>query len=128
MKCLHGRTRSSDGLTDWIGLFNRFRRDQSGATLVFSALAMALVLGMAGLGFDATFWFMTKRQIQTVADVSVISGVTVMTKGGGSAEVRDSDGDMVEASDHWGLRDFRPSYSAPMAAAKRRCGAALTGH
>ena len=87
MKCLHGRTRSSDGLTDWIGLFNRFRRDQSGATLVFSALAMALVLGMAGLGFDATFWFMTKRQIQTVADVSVISGVTVMTKGGGSAEV-----------------------------------------
>ncbi len=62
--------------------------DESGGTLVFSALALTVVLGMAGLGIDAAMWLTSKRQMQNVADAGVVSAVTVLAKSGGTAEVK----------------------------------------
>ena len=62
--------------------------DESGGTLVFSALALTVLLGMAGLGIDAAMWFTSKRQMQTVADVGVVSAVTVLAKSGGTVAAK----------------------------------------
>ena len=51
-----------------------FLRNQSGATFVAIAIAFPVLLGMAALGFDTTIWYMTKRQIQTVADDAALVG------------------------------------------------------
>lgn len=56
--------------------------------MMFSAVTFSVTLGMAGLGFDASYWYMAKREIQTVADASVLSGVSVLTKGGTIADAQ----------------------------------------
>ena len=43
--------------------------DESGGTLVLSALAVTVLLGMAGLAIDTAIWFTNKRQVQSVADI-----------------------------------------------------------
>ena len=62
-------------------LFKNLRDDQSGATYILIAFSMSVLMGMAGLGFDATTWYMNKRQIQTVADVSSLAGLEAMLNG-----------------------------------------------
>lgn len=52
----------------------------SGATLVYFALIMPVFIGFAGLGFDATLWFMEKRQLQTVADSSAMTAAYAISK------------------------------------------------
>jgi Flp pilus assembly protein TadG len=61
-------------------------RQEAGSSLMFTALALPVVLGMAGLGFDATLWYMTKRQNQTVADNAVLAAVVEMTRNPGVAQ------------------------------------------
>ena len=56
----------------WLGLL---ARDQSGATLALTAVALPVIIGMAGLGLDAAIWYMEKRQNQSVADNAVLTAV-----------------------------------------------------
>jgi Flp pilus assembly protein TadG len=58
-------------------------RQEAGTSLIFTALALPMILGMAGLGFDATIWYMSKRQNQTVADNAVLAAVVEMARNPG---------------------------------------------
>lgn len=49
---------------------NAFLGNETGASFVFVALALPVLLGMAGLAFDSTIWYMEKRQNQSVADTA----------------------------------------------------------
>jgi hypothetical protein len=62
--------------------------DESGSTLVFSALALTVLLAMTGLGIEGAMWLTSKRQMQSVADAGVISAVTVLAKSGGTVAAK----------------------------------------
>jgi hypothetical protein len=66
-------------VADWL-------RDPSGNALIFSALALPVILGGAALALDVASWFTAKRQLQTVADSSAMAGMHVLASGGTSAE------------------------------------------
>ena len=59
-----------------------FLRDDSGATYILVASAMTVMMGMAGLGFDATIWYKDKRDMQNVADMAVMNGRHAKLAGG----------------------------------------------
>ena len=64
-----------------------FCEDRTGATYTLVGLSLSVLIGMAGLGFDATIWYMTKRQLQTVSDVSALAGLEAMLNGAADKQV-----------------------------------------
>jgi hypothetical protein len=52
-----------------------FPRERSGASMIFTALALPVVLGMAGLAFDGAIWYLEKRENQTVADNAALLAI-----------------------------------------------------
>lgn len=60
-------------------------KSQRGGTFALLAITLPALIGMAGLGYDATIWYMTKRQIQTVADNAALSGVYTLRENPGDA-------------------------------------------
>jgi hypothetical protein len=66
-------------LANWLG-------DRSGGALIFSALALPVILGAAALAFDVSSWYTTKRHIQTVADASAMAAMHVRAGGGAVAD------------------------------------------
>ena len=71
------------------GATREFLEDRSGATYIMVAFSMIVLMGMAGLGFDATLWYKDKRDIQTVADLSVLAGLHTMLEGGNAGQITD---------------------------------------
>ena len=59
-----------------------FLQNQSGATHVLVGVSMFALMGLAGLGFDATIWYKDKRDIQTVADLAVLGGLHALLEDG----------------------------------------------
>ncbi|WP_339865520.1 pilus assembly protein TadG-related protein [Paremcibacter congregatus] len=59
---------------------SRLKKSTSGAALVYFAILVPLIAGFAGLGFDATMWFMQKRQMQTAADSSALAAAYALSK------------------------------------------------
>lgn len=55
------------------------RRSDSGQTLVFVALAMPVLLGFLGIGFDMGYMRFMKRQVQMAADAAAIAGADEIT-------------------------------------------------
>jgi hypothetical protein len=51
----------------------RFGRDRSGGVLIYTAFALPLLLGVAGLAVDVSVWHAHKRTIQTTADAGAIA-------------------------------------------------------
>lgn len=80
MQTGHRRTQS------WAGIARRpldgFLGDQSGATAMFFALVLSSLLGMASLAFDASIWFLQKREAQSLADTSAHMASQVLLDGG----------------------------------------------
>ena len=75
------------------------RRSDSGQTLVFVALAMPVLLGFLGIGFDMGYMRFMKRQVQMAADAAAIAGADEITSlhlarlrsphhGGGSCRIQ----------------------------------------
>ena len=58
----------------------RFSRCRRGAALVWVGLTLPLLLGVSGLGLDATLWYMDRRIVQTVADAGAIAGAHVVAQ------------------------------------------------
>ncbi len=63
-------------------------RDRSGGTLIWFALTVPVMLGMAGVGVDAALWFMDRRIIQTASDSGAIAGAHALAQGGTDAEAK----------------------------------------
>jgi len=67
--------------------FDRFRRDESGATLVITAISAPVLIGLAALGTEAGYLYMKHAALQSAAEVSVISAANAITNGAeGTAE------------------------------------------
>jgi len=47
-------------------------RDTAGAVLIWVALGTPVFLGIAGLGLDASMWFMERRVMQSAADMAAM--------------------------------------------------------
>ncbi|MCB9965653.1 MAG: Tad domain-containing protein [Rhodospirillales bacterium] len=54
-------------------IFNRFYRQTLGSVAVMAALAFPVIIGVAGLGVDASVWMAKKQDLQTAADAGVIA-------------------------------------------------------
>lgn len=68
-------------------LFSRVRHSKSGIALIYFALIMPVFVGFAGLAFDATLWFMEKRQLQTIVDSAAMTGAYTMLRGGDIVDI-----------------------------------------
>ena len=72
------------------------RDERSGATYILVATSMTVMMGMAGLGFDATIWYKDKRDIQTVADLAVLGGLHAMLEDGDADAIFDAADEQAE--------------------------------
>lgn len=63
-------------------LVRNITKSERGGTLVYFALAMPVVMGFAGLGFDATMWFMERRILQNATDAAAMAATYSLSKGG----------------------------------------------
>jgi Flp pilus assembly protein TadG len=90
-------------------------RQEAGTSLMFTALALPVVLGMAGLGFDATLWYMTKRQNQTVADNAVLAAVVELPRNPGVAQtdIEQEVWDDANRNNFYGSTTHRISVNRP---------------
>jgi hypothetical protein len=52
----------------------RFAKDETGGVLIYSAFAVSILLGVAGLAVDVAAWQAHKRAIQTTADAAAFAG------------------------------------------------------
>ena len=59
---------------------SRFIRNRDGSTLPFVALALPVILGMVGLGTDASLWMSQKISLQAAADSAVLAAGWEMAK------------------------------------------------
>ena len=58
---------------------------ERGQALVFTVLAMVVLLGMAALAIDVGAWFQTKRHLQATADASALAGAQALPDSPGTA-------------------------------------------
>jgi len=65
----------------------RLMRNCSGGTLIWFALTLPVIFGVAGIGIDAVLWYMDKRIIQTAVDSSVIAGALLALQDATDAEI-----------------------------------------
>ena len=56
-------------------------KDKSGTIAVLAALAFPVVIGMAGVGLDASSWMMTRRDLQTASDAAAIAAAWEVANG-----------------------------------------------
>ncbi len=54
---------------------DRFIKDESAGTMVLTAVVLPAILGFAGMGLDATGWYMQKRQLQNLTDMAALEAV-----------------------------------------------------
>ncbi len=64
----HGRTLTASQS------LKRFWKERSGGVLIYTALAVPVLLGAAGLAVDAGLWYANKRVVQAAADAGAVAG------------------------------------------------------
>jgi hypothetical protein len=62
------------------------RRDERGLVLVWMALILVVLLGMAGFGVDLGFWYLRSAKLQRAADAAALAGVVWMPDNPGAAQ------------------------------------------
>ncbi len=65
-----------------------FHGDSSGAVLIYTGFALAVLLGFGGLAVDAGMWYATKRSAQSAADAAAIAGALEVARGSPSTTVQ----------------------------------------
>jgi hypothetical protein len=55
----------------------RFIRDDSGSYAIVAAVAMPLIVGAAGLGTEASWWFYSQKNMLSAADSAAVSAATL---------------------------------------------------
>ncbi|MDE2362548.1 MAG: pilus assembly protein [Hyphomicrobiales bacterium] len=88
-----------------------FAHDRSGATLVVTALATPILIGLAGLGVEGGYLYMRHASLQQVADIAVISAANaVMSGGNGATEAKSVAAAMSYVN---GANGVTVSYNSP---------------
>jgi Flp pilus assembly protein TadG len=75
------------GMNTWIGTFRRLAEQlrplwrrlhacTNGNVMLLSAIAMPVLVGMAGLAIEAGNWYQTKRSMQNAADSAAVAAAT----------------------------------------------------
>ena len=70
-----------------LGHCRDFHNDSSGAVLIYTGFAVAVLLGFGGLAVDAGMWYATKRSAQSAADAAAIAGALEVARGSSPATV-----------------------------------------
>jgi hypothetical protein len=60
-------------------VWNRLKTEESGNVLILAALALICLLGIAGVALDGGLMYMTKSELQKVANAAVLSGAQELT-------------------------------------------------
>lgn len=68
-------------------LNRRLRDDRSGAVAVTVAIGMTAMIGVLALGTETGLWYVTKRNLQNVADAAALGGAFELGSGGNSGAV-----------------------------------------
>jgi len=58
-----------------VGKVKKFLKDESAGALTLTAVLLPMILGFAGMGLDATSWYMHKRTVQNLVDMAAIEAV-----------------------------------------------------
>jgi hypothetical protein len=58
----------------------RFKEDDAGGVLIYTAFAISILLGVAGLAVDVAAWQAQKRSIQTTADAAAFAGANELVR------------------------------------------------
>ena len=69
-------------------LIARLSTQEQGATLIFVALTLPVLLGFAALAIDGSNIYAQQRQIQTAADAAALAGAQVLALGSSTAQVQ----------------------------------------
>lgn len=65
-----------------------FWENTSGGVLIYTAIGMAVFLGFAGLAVDISYWYATKRSVQSASDASALAGALELARGTDDATMR----------------------------------------
>lgn len=66
------------------GIFNRFKADKNGATLVYVSLTMTALFGFVAFAIDFSRYYMTDTQAQAAADAAALAAATQLDGGADS--------------------------------------------
>jgi hypothetical protein len=66
---------------------NAFAKDSSGTVLMYTAAALAILLGMGGLAIDLGYWYWSQRDMQSAADSAAMSAALEIARGATPAEI-----------------------------------------
>src|SRR5690348_10439124 len=77
-----------------IASIRRLVVEQGGVTAAVTAMSMAFILGVAGLGTEVGTWYVTKRSMQGAADAAAYSSAVA----GGQGQSWSADGTSVAAN------------------------------
>jgi Flp pilus assembly protein TadG len=76
-------------------LITRLGAQEQGATLIFVALTLPVLLGFAALAIDGSNIYAQQRQIQTAADAAALAGAQILALGSSTAEVQGAVQDLI---------------------------------
>ena len=74
-----------------------FLHNRSGSAIAWTAISLPIVFGAAGMGVDATLWYMDKRIVQNAADSAAVAATHVLSGGGDDAAIKAAAEAEVEA-------------------------------
>ena len=63
-------------------MIRRFAASTEGGVAVSTAFLLVLLVGLTGLGTEASLWYQAKRSMQGAADAAAISAALALTTGG----------------------------------------------
>jgi len=104
----------------WLGRGRDFAGDGSGAVLMYTGFAIAVLFGVGGLAVDAGMWYATKRSAQSAADAAALAGALEVARGSNATTIEakakaDAEGNGYAASTGATVTVNNPPTSGPSA-------------
>jgi hypothetical protein len=82
----------------FVSFLRRFVADRSANTAIIFAMSLPILVGTAGLGVEAGYWYFKQRELQTAADVAAIAGAVEKRSGRTYAQIQTAA--TTEATEH----------------------------
>jgi len=102
---------------------NTSRKSEQGSVIVLVAISLVVVIGVAGLGLDASQLYVTKQQAQSAADAAAQAGAMDLFNGGSAATATASVNSYAVLN---GFTAAQTSVSFPACSAQAWCNGHVT--